>query len=36
VRAEIGTQTEEFTARVAEGETRERIWTEQKCPGTSP
>jgi deazaflavin-dependent oxidoreductase (nitroreductase family) len=30
VRAEIGTQTVELTARVADGETRERIWTAQK------
>jgi deazaflavin-dependent oxidoreductase (nitroreductase family) len=30
VRAEIGADTIEFTARVAEGEERERIWTAQK------
>jgi deazaflavin-dependent oxidoreductase (nitroreductase family) len=30
VRAEIGTQTADFTARVAEGDERERLWTEQK------
>lgn len=30
VRAEIGTGTVEFTARVAEGEERERIWSAQK------
>jgi deazaflavin-dependent oxidoreductase (nitroreductase family) len=30
VRAEIGAQTLEFTARVAEGEERERLWAEQK------
>lgn len=30
VRAEIGTETAGFTARVAEGGERERIWTEQK------
>jgi deazaflavin-dependent oxidoreductase (nitroreductase family) len=30
VRAEIGTQTVELTARVAAGETRERIWSAQK------
>jgi deazaflavin-dependent oxidoreductase (nitroreductase family) len=30
VSAEIGTQTSEFTARVAQGEERDRIWEEQK------
>jgi deazaflavin-dependent oxidoreductase (nitroreductase family) len=30
VRAEIGTGTAEFTARVATGEERERIWSAQK------
>ncbi len=30
VRAEVGTETIEFTARVAEGETRDRIWAAQK------
>jgi deazaflavin-dependent oxidoreductase (nitroreductase family) len=30
VRAEIGTETVELTARVADGEARERIWTAQK------
>jgi deazaflavin-dependent oxidoreductase (nitroreductase family) len=30
VRAEIGPQTVELTARVADGETRERIWSEWK------
>jgi deazaflavin-dependent oxidoreductase (nitroreductase family) len=30
VRAEIGTETVELTARVADGETRDRIWTAQK------
>ncbi len=30
VRAEIGTQTVELTARVADGETRDRIWSAQK------
>jgi len=30
VRAEIGTQTLEFTARVADAEAREPIWTAQK------
>jgi deazaflavin-dependent oxidoreductase (nitroreductase family) len=30
VRAEIGTQIVELTAQVADGETRERIWTAQK------
>ena len=30
VRAEIGTETLELTARVADGDERERIWTEQK------
>jgi deazaflavin-dependent oxidoreductase (nitroreductase family) len=30
VRAEVGTETIELTARVAEGETRERIWAAQK------
>jgi deazaflavin-dependent oxidoreductase (nitroreductase family) len=30
VRAEIGTETLDLTARVAEGETRERIWEAQK------
>ena len=30
VRAEIGTQTVEYTARVAQGEDRDRIWGEQK------
>ncbi len=35
VSAEIGTQTREFVARVAEGEERERLWTAQKkdAPG---
>jgi deazaflavin-dependent oxidoreductase (nitroreductase family) len=31
VEAEIGTQTLPFTARVAEGEERDRIWTAQKA-----
>jgi deazaflavin-dependent oxidoreductase (nitroreductase family) len=31
VRAEIGTQTVDLTARVAEGETRERIWSAWKA-----
>jgi deazaflavin-dependent oxidoreductase (nitroreductase family) len=30
VRAEIGTDTVEFTARVADGDSRERIWSAQK------
>jgi deazaflavin-dependent oxidoreductase (nitroreductase family) len=30
VRAEIGTETREFTARVAQGQERDRIWEEQK------
>ena len=30
VRAEIGTDTRELTARVADAQTREAIWTEQK------
>jgi deazaflavin-dependent oxidoreductase (nitroreductase family) len=30
VRAEIGTETREFTARVADAQTREPIWTAQK------
>lgn len=30
VRAEIGTETVELTARVADGQSRERIWTTQK------
>jgi deazaflavin-dependent oxidoreductase (nitroreductase family) len=30
VRAEIGTDTVELTARVADGHTRDRIWTAQK------
>ena len=30
VSAEIGTQTTEFTARVAQGDERDRIWGEQK------
>jgi deazaflavin-dependent oxidoreductase (nitroreductase family) len=30
VRAEIGTETHEFTARVADPQTREPIWAEQK------
>lgn len=30
VRAEIGTRTVALTARVADGQARERIWTEQK------
>jgi deazaflavin-dependent oxidoreductase (nitroreductase family) len=35
VSAEIGTRTEQFTARVAEGDERERIWTphKQQNPG---
>jgi deazaflavin-dependent oxidoreductase (nitroreductase family) len=31
VSAEIGTRTERFTARVAEGDERERIWTAHKA-----
>jgi deazaflavin-dependent oxidoreductase (nitroreductase family) len=31
VQAEIGTQTVDLVARVAEGEERERIWTAQKA-----
>jgi deazaflavin-dependent oxidoreductase (nitroreductase family) len=30
VRAEVGAETLEFTARVADAETRDRIWTAQK------
>ena len=31
VRAEVGAQTLDLTARVASGDERERIWTEQKA-----
>jgi deazaflavin-dependent oxidoreductase (nitroreductase family) len=31
VKAEIGTETVELRARVAEGQERERIWTDQKA-----